>query len=144
MGADGLAPRALHEVHPLYRTPARAIAVLAGWSCLLVVGVALLNQPKSSFDTLTDFAMFGAVIFETLTITTIFVFRRRQPNAERPYRCLGYPVVPLLYLILPALILGNFFVAQRLEAAVGVAFILTGVAVYYGAGLNRRPAESAS
>jgi amino acid transporter len=88
--------------------------------------------------------MFGAVIFETLTITTIFVFRRRRPDAERPYRCLGYPVVPLLYLILPALILGNFFVSQQREAAVGVSFILAGVVVYYATGLNKRPGESAS
>jgi amino acid transporter len=149
MGADGLAPRALHEVHPVYRTPAKAIAVLAAWSCLLVVGVAVLKETevlekdKSAFDALTDFAMFGAVIFETLTVTTIFVFRRRRPNAERPYRCLGYPVIPALYLILPILILGNMFVAQQVEAAIGVGFILTGVLVYYGGGLNRQPEESA-
>jgi amino acid transporter len=150
MGADGLAPRALHEVHPTFRTPAKAIAVLAGWSCLLVVGVALLKETevlekeKSAFDSLTDFAMFGAVIFETLAVTTIFIFRRTHPYADRPYRCWGYPVVPLLYLILPVLILGNMFVSQRVEAAIGVGFILTGVLVYYGGGLNRRPGESAT
>jgi amino acid transporter len=150
MGADGLAPRTLHEVHPRYHTPAKAIAVLAVWSCLLVVGVAVLKDveilepDKSAFDALTDFAMFGAVIFETLTVTTIFVFRRRRPDADRPYRCVGYPVVPALYLILPMLILGNMFVSQQVEAAIGVAFILAGVLVYYGLGLNARPAESAS
>jgi basic amino acid/polyamine antiporter, APA family len=150
MGADGLAPRALHEVHPTFRTPAKAIAVLAAWSCLLVVGVAILKETdvlekeKSAFDSLTDFAMFGAVIFETLAVTTIFVFRRTRPDAERLYRCWGYPVVPLLYLILPILILGNMFVSQRVEAAIGVGFILTGVLVYYGGGLNRRLGESAT
>jgi L-asparagine transporter-like permease len=113
------------------------------------VGVAVLKETevlerdKSAFDALTDFAMFGAVIFETLTVTTIFVFRRRQPEAERAYRCLGYPVVPALYLILPMLILGNMFVAQQKEAAIGVGFILTGVLVYYVGGLNQRPEESA-
>jgi amino acid transporter len=110
---------------------------------LLVVGVAVLKDTgilrvdKSPFDALTDFAMFGAVIFETLAVTTIFVFRRKYPHAERPYRCWGYPVVPMLYLILPTFILGNMFVSQQVEAGIGVALILTGVLVYYGMGLNR-------
>src|SRR5262249_28996052 len=85
---------------------------------------------KSHFDVMTDFCMFGAVTFETLAVSTIFVFRRKYPNAERPYRCWGYPVVPALYLVLPALVLGNMFVNQQAEAAGGVAFIALGAAVY--------------
>jgi amino acid transporter len=137
MGEDGLAPRALGAVHPRYHTPALAILVMAGWSCLLVVAVAaltrlrILPESKSLFDVMTDFAMFGAVIFETLAVATIFVFRRRLPNVERPYRCWGYPWVPALYLVLPALILGNMFVSQQIEAAGGVAFIAIGAAVYF-------------
>jgi amino acid transporter len=137
MGEDGLAPRALGAVHPRYRTPALAIIVMAVWSCLLVVGVAVLGEvtdwikDKDPFDVLTDFAMFGAVIFETMAVTSIFVFRRRYPNVERPYRCWGYPVVPAVYVLLPALILGNMFVHQRTEAAVGVCFIGLGAGVYY-------------
>ena len=81
---------------------------------------------------LTDFAMFGVVIFETMAVLSIFVFRRRYPRAERPYRCWGYPLTPALYVLLPALILGNFFVNQQLEAVSGVAIIVTGAAVYLG------------
>jgi amino acid transporter len=136
MGEDRLAPRALGAVHPRYHTPALAIAVMAGWAVLLVVAVALLteanvlDEKKSHFDILTDFAMFGAVIFETLAVTTIFVFRRKLPSADRPYRCWGYPVVPALYLILPAMVLGNMFVNQQAEAASGLGFIALGAAVY--------------
>jgi amino acid transporter len=149
MGQDGLAPRSLSTIHPSYRTPALAIVVMGGWSALLVLLVAAvsrfrllhlelgsweldLNPPadKSLFDILTDFTMFGAVIFETLAVTTIFVFRRRLPDADRPYRCWGYPVVPALYLILPAFVLGNMFVNQQIEAAVGVGFVVVGAAVY--------------
>src|SRR5581483_5949357 len=74
MGEDGLAPRALSEVHARYRTPALAIWVLAGWASLLVAVVAALTDlgwldpTKSHFDRLTDFAMFGAVIFETMAV----------------------------------------------------------------------------
>jgi amino acid transporter len=148
MGEDGLVPAALRAVHPRYHTPALAIWVLAGWACLLVLGVAALTAlhvlpaDKSHFEIMTNFAMFGAVIFETLAVATIFVFRRRMPHAKRPYRCWGYPVVPLLYMIIPALILGNMFVKQQVEAATGVGFIAVGVAVYYWLGLARtRPKE---
>jgi len=136
MGEDGLAPRALSAVHVRYNTPALAITVMALWSCLLVVGVALLTQleslekGKSHFDILTDFAMFGAVIFETMAVTTIFAFRRKFPDVDRPYRCWGYPVVPLLYLILPAFILANMFQNQPKEVAVGIGFIAVGALVY--------------
>jgi amino acid transporter len=156
MGEDRLAPEALGAVHPRYRTPAAAILVMAAWaSVLVVVGGALtryrlpaldlgfvrldLNVPegKSLFDILTDFAMFGAVIFETMAVVSIFVFRFRLPNAGRPYRCPGYPVVPALYVVLPAFVLVNMFVHQRAEALAGVAFIAAGSGVYYALGLGR-------
>jgi amino acid transporter len=136
MGEDGLAPRALGRVHPRYRTPALAILVFAAWSMLLVLGVVLLTnlgalEPgKSHFDVLTDFAMFGAVLFETTAVLSIFVFRRRYPHVERPYRCWGYPLTPALYVLLPALILGNFFVNQRTEAFAGIGLIGLGALVY--------------
>jgi amino acid transporter len=144
MGEDGLAPRSLGVVHARYRTPALAITVLAGWSALQVVTVALLTwiglleESKSHFDRLTDFAMFGAVIFETLAVVSIFIFRRRLPHAERPYRCVGYPLVPALYVILPAFTLVNMFIHQRVEALAGVGFIALGAAVYMLLRLRRR------
>ena len=145
MGEDGLAPRALAEVHPRFRTPALAIVALALWACLLVVGVALLTdaavlpRDKDHFDSLTNFAMFGAVIFETMAVLSIFVFRWKRPEAERPYHCWGYPIVPAVYVVLPALILGNMFIDEREQrgALIGVAFIALGVAVYYVFGLYR-------
>jgi basic amino acid/polyamine antiporter, APA family len=149
MGADGLAPRALAEIHPRFRTPAVAIMVLAGWSAILVLAGAILtvnrlpiielsgytidlNVPKDKtlFDVMTDFAMFGAVSFETLAISTIFAFRRRFPNAPRSYRCLGYPVVPAIYICIMSLVLVNMFATQRTEALFGVGFIGLGAAVF--------------
>jgi amino acid transporter len=150
MGEDGLAPRALGAVHADYRTPALAIAVTAGWSCLLVLGVAtltrlnLLEKGKAHFDIFTDFAMFGSVTFDTLAVATIFIFRRRLPDAPRSYRCWGYPVVPALYVLILALVLGNMFVYQRNEALVGVGFIGLGAGVYFLAvGRHERTASSA-
>jgi amino acid transporter len=136
MGEDGLAPHALGRVHPRFRTPALAILVFAAWSMLLVAGVVLLTRfgvlepGKSHFDVLTDFAMFGAVTFETTAVLSVFVFRRRYPKADRPYRCWGYPVTPAVYVLLPALILGNMFVNQRTEAFAGIGLIGLGALVY--------------
>jgi APA family basic amino acid/polyamine antiporter len=145
MGDDGLAPRALGDVHARYRTPALAIAVLAAWSSLQVLTVAFLTwlgwleESKSHFDRLTDFAMFGAVIFETLAVVSIFIFRRSRPEAERSYRCPGYPLVPALYVILPAFVLVNMFRYQTEEALAGVGFIAVGAAIYAVLGLGRKP-----
>jgi amino acid transporter len=150
MGEDGLAPRALAAVHPRYHTPALAIFVLGLWSALLVLAAAALTQyrlptwdlgnlhvdinvpvGKALFDILTDFAMFGAVIFETSAVATIFVFRRRLPNVERPYRCPGYPIVPAVYVAILAVVVVSTFVNQRMESLVGAGFIAVGAAVYF-------------
>ncbi len=154
MGRDRLAPAALSRLHPRYQTPALATAVLAGWACLLVGGCGLLTQHplprvplglteldlnvpagKSPFDIMTDFAIFGAVIFETLAVASIFVLRRRYPPAQRPagYRCWGYPWVPAAYVLLMSGVLLTYFVhpQQRSEAMFGLGFIAVGGGVYW-------------
>jgi amino acid transporter len=139
MGADSLAPRWLHAVHPRWQTPASAIAVLVGWSVLLVLGVGLFASGKKPFDQLTDFAMFGAVIFETMAVLAIFRLRRTMPDAPRPYRCPGYPWLPALYVLLPIVILTNMLSkpSSAIEAGVGIGFLGLGVATYYALGLHR-------
>ena len=132
-----------------------ATFVLAAWSCVLVFVVGALTQPeyrlpviplgftdldlnlpkgKAPFDVVTDFAMFGAVAFETLAVASIFVFRWRIPPTpeNRPYRCWGYPVVPAIYILIMAAVFANMFVTeeQRSEAQIGLGFIGIGVVVY--------------
>jgi APA family basic amino acid/polyamine antiporter len=154
MARDRLAPSVLSRLTRRAQTPAVATAVLAAWACLLVVGFGAMtrnelprldagfasldvNLPKgkSPFDVVTDFAMFGAVAFETLVIAALFNFRRRYPQATHPlpYRCPGYPVVPALYVLIMAGVLMNMFAEpdQRTEALIGLGFILTGAAVYW-------------
>jgi amino acid transporter len=150
MGKDNLAPQALAAVHPVYKTPAVATMVMAAWSVVLVaIGAALTrfrlpdftlvgttwdpNLPfgKTLFDVLTDFAVFGGVLFETLGVTSIFVLRWTRPDAERAYRCVGYPWVPMIYVAgYTALLLSYAAPQKRVEAytALGLAFI--GAAVY--------------
>jgi amino acid transporter len=158
MGQDGLAPRALSRLHPRFQTPALAEAVLAGWSIVLVIAVAILtsyrlpvltlgsrtfdpNLPagKDPFDVMTDFAMFGALSFETSAVASIFVYRRRYPKNQvaLPYRCPLYPVLPAVYVLCLAAVLFNMFNKQRTEAMTGVGFILVGAVVYVLFGRRR-------
>jgi amino acid transporter len=150
MQQDRFVPRSLGVVHARYRTPVLSICVVAAWSCALVLGGAALSRfgipvvPLSEhweininlpsdrplFDVLTDFAMFGAVIFETLAVATIFVFRARMPHAYRPYRCIGYPFVPILYVVLLAAVAVGTVRSRPVEAAMGLGFMVLGVAVY--------------
>jgi amino acid transporter len=151
MGEDRLAPRALRDVHPRWHTPANAIAVMGGWAALMVLTVAVLSEfgwidpGKSHFDRLTDFAMFGAVIFETMAVVSIFVLRWKMPDAPRPYRCVGYPLTPALYVVVPGYVLYNYFQTEQTirEAQTGVGFIVVGIVVYYLFGLGRQPAAKA-
>jgi APA family basic amino acid/polyamine antiporter len=158
MGADGLAPAALGAVHARFRTPATAIIVLAVWSVFLVLVGALvkqvplpvwtlgegtldLNPPKDKplFDLLTAYAIFGAVLFETLAVSSIFVFRFKLPNVDRPYRCWGYPVVPAVYIIILSLVAFQMFLNTRTEAICGVGFIAIGACLYYAILRDGRP-----
>jgi len=153
MGQDGLAPRLLSTVHRVYQTPALATMVLAGWACLMVLILGTLlrfmeslfytgkllssGKPeiKSPFDVVTDFAMFGAVALETLAVATLFRLRARFPKNTHaiPYRCIGYPVVPVLYVCIMSMVFVNMFATpnQRKEAIVGMVFIALGIAVYF-------------
>jgi amino acid transporter len=133
LGGDGLAPAVLNRVHPRFHTPATAIIVEAIWSALLVLIVAVLSDrdvfpdKKGGFDVLTDFAMFGAVLFETLAVVSIFVFRWRMPDAPRAFRCPGYPLVPALYTVLPLYIIVNTVVQPDARVEAVSALVFTGI-----------------
>lgn len=148
LGGDGLAPAALQRVHPRFHTPANAIIVETLWSAGLVLVVALLTDQgyleasKSAFDRLTDFAMIGAVLFETLAVMTIFVFRWRMPNAERPYRCPGYPVVPALYVLLPAYMIVSSVMQESTRIEAMVALVFTAFAAMFYAVFLDKPGDA--
>ena len=85
---------------------------------------------SGSFDTLTDYVIFGSWIFYGLTISSVFVLRRTMPDAERPYRAWGYPVVPALFLLVTAFLLVNTVATSPVNSFVGLALIALGLPVY--------------
>src|SRR4029079_17656811 len=132
LAKDGLIVKSLARVSPRTHVPIRALVVQGFWACV----VALSGE----YDTLTDYAIFALTLFYALVAASIFIFRRREPDAERPYRTWGYPVVPVLFLIVStALILMTIRNAPR-QSAIGLFLILLGVPVYWL--ISRRGASS--
>jgi basic amino acid/polyamine antiporter, APA family len=123
MARDGLFFRYLAHVSPRTNVPIRALLAQGLWVSLLVL--------SGSFDTLTDYAMFAILIFVALAASSIFVFRRRMPEAERPYRTWGYPVVPLVFLVMAGLLIGNTFLAMPKQALAGVGLLMLGLPFYW-------------
>jgi APA family basic amino acid/polyamine antiporter len=82
------------------------------------------------YSNLLDYVISAALIFYILTIASVFVLRRRLPNAERPYRAFGYPVVPALYILGAATILTMLFAYRASTTIPGLVIVLLGVPVY--------------
>jgi APA family basic amino acid/polyamine antiporter len=93
--------------------------------------LASLLALTGSFDTLTDYVIFASWIFYALVTASIFVFRRRYPDAERPYRAWGYPVVPVVFLLVAGWLLVNTIITSPTQSLTGLGFIILGLPVYY-------------
>lgn len=123
MARDGLFFRSLMRLSPHSNVPVRAILAQAAWASVLAV--------SGSYDTLTDSVIFASWLFYGLTTASLFVFRVRMPDAPRPYRALGYPVVPLIFLLATVALLINTFIAAPHQALLGVAVMCAGLPFYW-------------
>jgi amino acid transporter len=122
MAEDGLFFRRLAAVHPVYGTPAASIVLS------VVLGIAFVSV--RTFGQLADQFVIGIWPFYALSVAAVLVLRARRPDAERPYRTLGYPIVPLVFLAAAVFILGNYLVREPLLTAIDVAVLCTGIPVY--------------
>jgi APA family basic amino acid/polyamine antiporter len=123
MARDGLFFRTLVRLSPRSNVPVRAILAQAAWASVLAV--------SGSYDTLTDSVIFASWLFYGLTTASLFVFRKKMPDAPRPYRALGYPVVPMIFVLVTAALLLNTFVASPRQAFQGVAVLAAGLPFYW-------------
>jgi APA family basic amino acid/polyamine antiporter len=124
MARDGYFFKAIAEVHPRFRTPWVALAV----QCGLAIALLLLG---GSFRQFFSLAIFAEWMFYMIAGSTVFVFRRREPHAERPYRVWGYPVVPAVFVLVSAALLYYTFTDNLKSSAGGCLAILAGVPVFY-------------
>ena len=133
MAKDGVFLPAAARVHPRYKTPAASIVAQALFATLLVL--------TGSLDKLTTYVGFAITLFAGIAVAAVFVLRHREPDAERPFKALGYPIAPAIFTLASALIVGNALWTDLLRpaiyggewgsAAAGVLLILAGLPVYF-------------
>ncbi len=111
------------RVHPRYRTPASALLILGGWSTLLAL--------SGTYEELYTYVVFTMWTFSAAAILAVIILRHKRPSLARPYRVIGYPVLPIAFVLAASLIVVNTAVAEPLESVIGLGIVLTGVPVFY-------------
>jgi len=123
MAKDGLFFRSVAKLHPTYKTPAVSLMVQMVWTCVLCV--------SGSYGQLLDYIVFAVLVFYILTIFGLFVLRRRHPDTERPYRAIGYPVLPAVYIVM-ALFIDVVLLRYKPQFTwPGLIIVLLGIPVYF-------------
>jgi APA family basic amino acid/polyamine antiporter len=105
------------------QVPAKALWVQCVWACVLCV--------SGKFGDLLTYATFASLLFYILTIVGVFILRKREPNADRPYRAVGYPVVPALYIVVTTAICITLLAYDTLNTGLGLGIVALGIPVYY-------------
>jgi basic amino acid/polyamine antiporter, APA family len=133
MAKDGLFFRKVAKLHPTYKTPSVSLMVQMVWTCVLCI--------SGSYGQLLDYIIFAVLVFYILTIVGLFVLRRTHPDAPRPYRAVGYPILPLVYIGM-ALFIDVVLLRYKPQYTwPGLIVVLLGIPVYY-AWSARRPQEN--
>jgi basic amino acid/polyamine antiporter, APA family len=123
MARDGLFFKKVGEVSPRSHTPIFSLIVQAVWASLLVL--------SGTYNELLEYVIFAALLFYVLTVTGLFILRKKRPEMERPYKAFGYPVLPAVYVLLAALVMVDLLVVKPRFTWPGLMIVLTGVPVFF-------------
>ncbi len=123
MARDGLFLPAAARVHPRTHTPLAAIVAQAVWSVFLVL--------TGTFAQLVNYTGFTVVLFAGIAVLALFVLRRREPDAPRPFKALGYPVAPGLFVVASAAMVINAIWREPLPSLAGMGILAAGIPVYW-------------
>jgi len=123
MSNEGLFFSITGRTHPRFQTPHIAVLVTAAISCLFVL--------VQTFDQLTQLFVIGMWPFYALAVAGIFVLRRRRPELERPYRVLGYPIVPAIFIVAALCLVTNALIETPQETLKSVGWSILGIPVYF-------------
>jgi basic amino acid/polyamine antiporter, APA family len=134
MADDNLLFEPIARVHPKWKTPHMAI----GLACVL--GVAMVMT--QTFEQLTDTFVLAMWPFYALSVAAIYTLRKSQPQLNRPYKVIGYPVVPAVFIAAAIYLVINALWTQPLWTSITFAVVLLGLPVYYLWFANRRPEPS--
>lgn len=111
------------RVHPKFRTPSVSILLLSVWSALLVL--------SGQYDQLFNYVIFASWILYGMATASVIVLRYKRPDLPRPYRALGYPVVPVLFVLVAVALLSSTLIKSPRESIMGLVLIFAGIPFYY-------------
>jgi APA family basic amino acid/polyamine antiporter len=123
MAKDGLFFKSVGKLHPKYKTPHVSLLVQAIWASVLCL--------SGSYGQLLDYTMFSVMIFYILTLVGLFVLRRTEPDAPRPYKAFGYPVLPAIYILMAVFIDVVWLRYKPQYTWPGLIIVLLGIPVYF-------------
>ncbi len=134
MAQDRLFFRATGKLNK-HHVPAVALVLQGIWTCLLVLPRTIqidagMVKYGNLYSTLLDYVVFAVLIFYILTIIGLFVLRKKQPNAKRPYKAFGYPLIPVIYILAASLISLVLLFYKPKTSLPGLLIVLTGIPVY--------------
>src|SRR6202451_1117043 len=137
MSKAGLFFRSIGKLNANH-VPAMGLVLQGIWAAILVLlRTRLVNAATGAvafgnlYGVLLDYVIFAVLIFYVLTIGVLFVLRRKRPDAERPYRAWGYPIVPILYIVTALIIMLILILYQTQDTWPGLVIVLLGVPVYW-------------
>jgi APA family basic amino acid/polyamine antiporter len=128
MARDGVFFPSAARVHPRFKTPHVSIVAQAAWASVLIL--------TGSLDTLANYVGFAITLFSGIAVAAVFVLRAREPNAPRPYKTLGYPLAPAIFVLASLAIVVNAFYRSPGPSMLGLVVIAAGIPLY--AWLTRR------
>ena len=123
MAKDGLFFRSAARLHPKYHTPYVSLAMQCAWTCILCI--------SGSYNQLLDYIIFAVLVFYILTIAGLFVLRIKRPDEPRPYRAIGYPVLPAMYILIATFIDVVLLRYKPQYTWPGLIIVLLGIPVYF-------------
>ena len=129
MARDGVFFPAAARVHPTYKTPAVSVAAQAAWATVLIL--------TGSLDALANYVGFAITLFAGIAVAAVFVLRAREPEAPRPFKAIGYPLTPAIFVISSILIVVNSFYRDPVVSTTGALVIAAGIPLYWW--FSRRP-----
>ena len=124
MARDKIFFNKIAEIHPKYQTPAFSIISQSTWAIILILF-------WGTFESLISYVVFTDAIFFALTAMTVIILRKRNPNANRPYRTFGYPITPIIFIGIEAWLVFNTLINKPAESLAGLGFLLLGVPIFY-------------
>ncbi|MEI7508744.1 MAG: amino acid permease [Flavobacterium sp.] len=122
MAKDGLFFKKAGDLNTSH-VPEKALWFQCVWACILCV--------SGKYSDLLTYATFASLLFYILTIAGLFILRKKEPNAERPYKAFGYPIIPLLYILITSLICFTLLIYDTRNTGLGIFIVALGFPVYY-------------